>query len=72
MTPRAGLLSSVLCTLALCPFGAAFAQGSQRGSDPYVALAKAKPGQLNYSSGGVGTIGHLSAELLQHAAGVKL
>lgn len=37
-----------------------------------VALAKAKPGQLNYSSGGVGTIGHLSAELLQHAAGIKL
>jgi tripartite-type tricarboxylate transporter receptor subunit TctC len=37
-----------------------------------VALAKARPGQLNYSSGGVGTIGHLSAELLQQAAGVKL
>jgi tripartite-type tricarboxylate transporter receptor subunit TctC len=37
-----------------------------------VVLAKAKPGQLNYSSGGVGTIGHLSAELLQHAAGIKL
>lgn len=38
----------------------------------FVALAKAKPGQLNYSSGGIGTIGHLSAELLQHAAGIKL
>ncbi len=37
-----------------------------------VALAKAKPGQINYSSGGVGTIGHLSAELLQQAAGIKL
>ncbi|MGQ0522912.1 MAG: Bug family tripartite tricarboxylate transporter substrate binding protein [Betaproteobacteria bacterium] len=37
-----------------------------------VALAKAKPGQVNYASGGVGTIGHLSAELLQHAAGIKL
>jgi hypothetical protein len=37
-----------------------------------VTLAKAKPGQLNYSSGGVGTIGHLSAELLQQAAGIKL
>lgn len=37
-----------------------------------VALAKAKPGQFNYASGGVGTIGHLSAELLQHAAGIKL
>ena len=37
-----------------------------------IAQAKAKPGHLNYSSGGIGTIGHLSAELLQHAAGIKL
>lgn len=37
-----------------------------------VALAKAKPGQLNYASGGIGTIGHLSAELLQQAAGIRL
>jgi len=37
-----------------------------------VALAKAKPGQINYASGGLGTIGHLSAELLQHAAAIKL
>jgi tripartite-type tricarboxylate transporter receptor subunit TctC len=37
-----------------------------------VAASKAKPGQLNYASGGVGTIGHLSAELLQHVAGIKL
>jgi tripartite-type tricarboxylate transporter receptor subunit TctC len=38
----------------------------------FIALAKVKPGQINYSSGGIGTIGHLSAELLQHAAGIKL
>lgn len=38
----------------------------------FIALAKARPGQINYSSGGIGTIGHLSAELLQHAAGIKL
>ena len=37
-----------------------------------IALATARPGQLNYASGGIGTIGHLSAELLQHAAGIKL
>ncbi len=37
-----------------------------------IAQAKAKPGHLNYSSGGIGTIGHLSAELLQHAAVIKL
>lgn len=38
----------------------------------FIALAKARPGHINYSSGGIGTIGHLSAELLQHAAGIKL
>lgn len=38
----------------------------------FVELAKARPGQVNYASGGIGTIGHLSAELLQQAAGVKL
>lgn len=38
----------------------------------FIAFAKARPGQVNYSSGGLGTIGHLSAELLQHAAGIKL
>ena len=37
-----------------------------------VTIAKTKLGQLNYASGGVGTIGHLSAELLQHVAGIKL
>lgn len=38
----------------------------------FVALAKARPGALNYASGGVGTIGHLSAELLQHVAGIEM
>lgn len=37
-----------------------------------VALAKAKPEGLNYATGGVGTIGHLSAELLNNVAGIKL
>lgn len=37
-----------------------------------VTLAKGRPGELNYASGGVGTIGHLSAELLQQAAGIRL
>lgn len=41
-------------------------------SKEFVALLKSKPDQLNYASGGIGTIGHLSAELLQQAAGVKL
>lgn len=37
-----------------------------------IALAKAKPGQLNYGSGGNGTGAHLAAELLKSAAAVNL
>jgi tripartite-type tricarboxylate transporter receptor subunit TctC len=37
-----------------------------------IALAKAKPGQLNYGSFGVGSAPHLSMGLLQAMAGVKL
>jgi tripartite-type tricarboxylate transporter receptor subunit TctC len=37
-----------------------------------VAAAKAKPGQVAYSSAGTGTINHLAGEWLAHAAGVKL
>jgi tripartite-type tricarboxylate transporter receptor subunit TctC len=36
-----------------------------------IALAKAKPGQLNYGSSGAGTSVHLSAELFNSMAGVK-
>ena len=38
----------------------------------FVALAKAKPGQINYASAGNGTVNHLGGELFQLAAGVKL
>ena len=37
-----------------------------------VALAKAKPGQLNVGSGGVGTTQHIVAEVFQGATGTKL
>jgi tripartite-type tricarboxylate transporter receptor subunit TctC len=37
-----------------------------------IALAKAKPGQLQYSSAGVGTFTHLGAELFKLTAGVDL
>jgi tripartite-type tricarboxylate transporter receptor subunit TctC len=37
-----------------------------------VALAKSRPGQLNYASGGVGTGNHLSGELFKLAAGVNI
>ena len=36
-----------------------------------VALAKAKPGQLNYASPGTGTTGHLAGELFKRMAGVE-
>ena len=37
-----------------------------------IDLAKAKPGQLNYGSGGTGTSSHLSAELFKSMAGVDI
>lgn len=37
-----------------------------------IAAAKAKPNELTLATTGNGTIGHLSGELLQRAAGVKL
>ncbi|MGZ5089666.1 MAG: tripartite tricarboxylate transporter substrate binding protein [Burkholderiales bacterium] len=37
-----------------------------------IAIAKAKPGTLNYSTAGRGTVGHLSAELLASSAKIKL
>jgi tripartite-type tricarboxylate transporter receptor subunit TctC len=37
-----------------------------------IALAKARPGQLNYGSSGAGTSVHLSAELFSSMAGVKM
>ena len=37
-----------------------------------IALAKAKPGALNYASAGVGNFSHLEAELFAQKAGIKL
>ena len=37
-----------------------------------IALAKAKPGQLNYASSGTGTIVHLSGELFVRMAGLQM
>ena len=37
-----------------------------------IALAKAKPGELNFGSGGVGTTPHMAGELFAMMAGVKL
>lgn len=40
--------------------------------DALIRLAKARPGSLNYSSGGVGAGGHLSGELFKSVTGVDL
>lgn len=37
-----------------------------------IALAKSKPGQLNYASAGVGNFSHLAMELFAQATGVKI
>ncbi len=37
-----------------------------------VALAKSRPGQLNYGSSGIGTSGHLIGELLKQATGANI
>src|SRR5258706_861993 len=36
-----------------------------------VAYAKSKPGGLSYGSGGIGSVGHLSGELLKRASGIS-
>jgi tripartite-type tricarboxylate transporter receptor subunit TctC len=36
-----------------------------------ITLAKAKPGDINYGSQGIGSAGHLSGELLQKMAGIR-
>ncbi len=38
----------------------------------FVALAKARPGELNYASSGVGGAGHLAGELFKQAAGIDV
>ena len=38
----------------------------------FIALAKAKPGQFNYSSGGNGSAPHIGSELLKSMAGIDL
>jgi tripartite-type tricarboxylate transporter receptor subunit TctC len=37
-----------------------------------IALAKTKPGEINYATYGLGSTGHLNVEMLQSAAGIRL
>lgn len=43
-----------------------------RNLDELIALAKSKPGVLNYASGGVGAATHLAGELFKLAAGIDV
>ncbi len=38
----------------------------------FIALAKAKPGQLNFASSGIGSAAHLTMEMLKSRAGINL
>ena len=38
----------------------------------FIAIARARPGAINYSTAGSGTVGHLAAELLSSTARIKL
>ncbi len=37
-----------------------------------IAMAKADPGKINFGTGGLGTTPHMTAELFQHEAGIKM
>jgi tripartite-type tricarboxylate transporter receptor subunit TctC len=43
-----------------------------KGVQELIALAKKRPGELNYASGGVGSAQHIPMELLQAMSGIKL
>ena len=43
-----------------------------KGLQELIALAKAKPGAVNFASTGVASVGHLTGELLNNLAGMKM
>ncbi|MGH8702827.1 MAG: Bug family tripartite tricarboxylate transporter substrate binding protein [Burkholderiales bacterium] len=43
-----------------------------KGLKEFVALAKARPGAINYATPGVGTVGHLAIEHLSTLTGIKM
>lgn len=43
-----------------------------KGIKDFIALAKTKPGRINYATPGVGTVGHLGTELFSTMAGIKM
>jgi tripartite-type tricarboxylate transporter receptor subunit TctC len=49
-----------------------FPKVAAKNLDELIALAKSKPGELNYASGGVGAATHLAGELMNLAAGINV
>jgi tripartite-type tricarboxylate transporter receptor subunit TctC len=64
----AGIAMSAVSPLVLVAHPSVAAHSVQ----DVIAMAKAKPGGINYGSGGLGTSPHMSGELFQALAGVKL
>ncbi len=58
--------------VARTPLGLAASTALPPALTDVIALARAKPGQLSYGSGGAGSISHIAAEAFAHAAGVSL
>lgn len=64
-TPVAGIAIVPLILVANNNFGAASVKD-------LVAMAKAKPGAINFASGGIGVTNHLVMEMFSSASGVKM
>ncbi|MDB5839506.1 MAG: hypothetical protein JWQ23_1458 [Herminiimonas sp.] len=45
---------------------------SIRTVDDFIRLAKSKPGEINYGSGGIGSAGHLPMAVLESATGIRM
>jgi tripartite-type tricarboxylate transporter receptor subunit TctC len=43
-----------------------------KGTRDFIAFVKARPGEINYASSGIGTASHLSAALFASSAGLKM
>jgi tripartite-type tricarboxylate transporter receptor subunit TctC len=43
-----------------------------RNAKELIALARAKPGELNYGSAGVGSVNHLAMELLKSLGSLEI
>jgi len=58
-------LTSTACYVLVVP-----ATLNVKTAQELIALAKAKPGQLNYGSGGTGSGAHFAAEMFKHTTGI--